>query len=200
MTKRYDNGKIEVICGPMFSEKTTELLRRIQRLVFGNQEFVLFKPKFDDRYAEDEVVTHNKNSIKAVAVNNPQEMLDYLDKQECSGVYNIGIDEVQFFNNKEGLNIYKLCQKLKRRGYRVILCGLDMDANGEPFGYMPQLMAIADSVLKQKAICMFPGCSEDAGQSMKIQETKTEKGENVIELGEQDAYEARCYKHWTSID
>lgn len=194
---KYKNGFIEVICGPMFSEKTTQLLRTIQRIVLADKKYVLFKPKKDDRYSEDEVVSHANLSLKAHPLSTPQEMYNAL-KNNYTGIYNVGIDEAQFFDNSpEGeMDLVELCSKLRDEGYRVYLSGLDMDANGKPFGKMPQLLAIADSVRKQKAICCYKNCANEAGFSYMKNHSKENVENNIFALGEKDLFEARCHRHW----
>lgn len=187
-------GSIEVICGPMFSGKTSELMRRLERLDYAGKKYILIKPKFDDRYSVDEVISHSKKAKKSVCVQSAQEILIEAKKQ--SEINIIAIDEAQFFSVKESPNLYEVCKELKQKGYRIIINGLDMDADGEPFGLMPLFMAVATSVEKMKAICMFPGCGKDADMSFKYCNVKKQKQKNIVELGEADKYEARCYLHW----
>ena len=142
------NGWIEVVCGSMFSGKTEELIRRLKRAQFANQKLLLFKPIIDDRYSEENVVSHQGSSLKAVAVNDSREILQIWTNEMV-----VAIDEAQFFD--EG--IVEACNILASKGVRVILAGLDMDYLGVPFGPMPKLLAIAEYVTKVHAICVSCG-------------------------------------------
>jgi thymidine kinase len=142
------NGWIEVVCGSMFSGKTEELIRRLKRAQFANQKLLLFKPIIDDRYSEENVVSHQGSSLKAVAVNDSREILQIWTNEMV-----VAIDEAQFFD--EGL--VETCNVLASKGVRVILAGLDMDYLGQPFGPMPKLLAIAEYVTKVHAICVSCG-------------------------------------------
>lgn len=188
------NGYLRVICGPMFSGKTSELLKRLERLDYANKKYVLFKPKFDDRYSEDEVVSHSKKSKKSVKVNNAQDILDYLDGNK--DILYVAIDETQFFKKSDKPSLVDVVLKLKGRGIDIMVNGLDLDSEGKPFSIMPDLMAISDEVIKLKAVCMFPGCGSDAGMSYKKNKVINKESGNVVELGESESYEARCYFHW----
>jgi thymidine kinase len=142
------NGWIEVVCGSMFSGKTEELIRRLRRAQFANQRLLLFKPIIDDRYHEENVVSHQGSSLKAQAVNDSREILETWTNERV-----VAIDEAQFFD--EG--IVEVCNILAKKGVRVILAGLDMDYQGVPFGPMPKLLAIAEYVTKVHAICVSCG-------------------------------------------
>jgi thymidine kinase len=142
------NGWIEIVCGSMFSGKTEELIRRLKRAQFANQKLLLFKPIIDDRYSEENVVSHQGSSLKAVAVNDSREILQIWTNEMV-----VAIDEAQFFD--EG--IVETCNVLASKGVRVILAGLDMDYLGQPFGPMPKLLAIAEYVTKVHAICVSCG-------------------------------------------
>jgi len=192
------NGYLRVICGPMFSGKTSELLKRLERLDYANKKYVLFKPKFDDRYSKEEVVSHTNKSKKSVIVNNAQEMLDFLE--ENKDVLYVAIDETQFFKKSDKPNLIDIILKMKARGLDVMVNGLDLDSEGKPFSIMPDLMALSDEVIKLKAVCMFPGCGADAGMSYKKTKVQNKESGNVVELGESDDYEARCYLHWLLKD
>jgi thymidine kinase len=171
-------GQIEVICGSMFSGKTEELIRRLNRAKIAKQKVEIFKPSVDKRYDENDVVSHNENSIRSTPVNFADDIL--LLTGDCDVV---GIDEVQFFDEQ----IVTVAQKLARQGKRVILAGLDMDFEGNPFEPMPKLMAIAEYVTKVNAICMK--CGDLAAFSFRLSDAK----EKVV-LGEKESYEARCRK------
>lgn len=171
-------GQIEVICGSMFSGKTEELIRRLNRAKIARQKVEIFKPSIDKRYSDSEVVSHNENTIRSTPVDFAGDIL--LLSGDCDVV---GIDEVQFFDNE----IVSVAQKLSRQGKRVILAGLDMDFEGNPFEPMPSLMAIAEFVTKVHAICMK--CGDLAAFSLRLSDSKQK-----VMLGEKEAYEARCRK------
>ncbi|WP_192347748.1 thymidine kinase [Algoriphagus sp. Y33] len=171
-----NKGQIEVICGSMFSGKTEELIRRLNRARIAKQKVEIFKPAIDKRYDENDVVSHNDNSIRSTPVNFANDIL--LLSGDCDVV---GIDEVQFFDEQ----IVPVAQKLANQGKRVILAGLDMDFEGNPFEPMPKLMAIAEYVTKVNAICMK--CGGLAAFSFRLSDAK----EKVV-LGEKESYEARC--------
>lgn len=177
-SRNNKRGWIEVICGSMFSGKTEELLRRIRRAEFANQQIELFKPAIDTRYDEVEVVSHNENSKVSTPVHNSSEILLYVNMDT---VQVVAIDEIQFFD--EG--IVDVCNKLANAGIRVIVSGLDMDYLGNPFGPMPRLMAVAEYVSKQHAICTH--CGDLAQYSHRIVST-----EGQVLLGEKDSYEPLC--------
>ncbi|WP_439558286.1 thymidine kinase [Dyadobacter sp.] len=169
-------GWIEVICGSMFSGKTEELIRRLNRAKIARQRVQIFKPALDKRYHEENIVSHNDNSIRSIPVQFSTEILDLA--QNCEVV---GLDEAQFFDEA----IVQVCNDLADSGKRVIVAGLDMDYMGKPFGCMPQLMATAEYVTKVHAICMV--CGEVASHSYRL----TASDGRVL-LGETDHYEARC--------
>lgn len=169
-------GWIEVICGSMFSGKTEELIRRLKRVKIANLKVEIFKPAMDTRYDETKIVSHDTNAIHSTPVESSQSIL--LLAQDVDVV---GIDEAQFFD--EGIS--KVCEELALRGIRVIVAGLDMDYKGNPFGQMPNLLAIADYITKLHAICM------KCGNIANISYRKTAEGGQVL-LGEKDIYEPRC--------
>jgi thymidine kinase len=171
-------GQIEVICGSMFSGKTEELIRRLNRALIARQKVEIFKPAVDTRYEMEQVVSHNSNAIRSTPVNFAEDII--LLAGNCDVV---GIDEVQFFDEQ----IVRVAGKLARSGKRVILAGLDMDFEGNPFGPMPQLMAMAEYVTKVHAICMK--CGDLAAFSFRL---SLDKGK--VLLGEKESYEARCRK------
>lgn len=177
-TKERGIGWIEVIAGSMFSGKTEELIRRLNRAKIANLNVEIFKPGIDVRYDDTDIVSHNKNAIRSTPVNTAEEIL--LLSGNCDVV---GVDEAQFFD--EGLT--DVVNKLAYQGKRVILAGLDMDSEGKPFGPMPQLMATAEYVTKVHAICVK--CGNLANYSFR----KQHSGGQIL-LGEHDIYEARCRK------
>lgn len=169
-------GWIEVICGSMFSGKTEELIRRLNRARIARQNVEIFKPGIDTRYHEEDIVSHNQNSIRSTPVNSAAEILLYAG--DCDVV---GIDEAQFLD----MNVVEVVNKLASAGKRIIIAGLDMDSKGNPFGPMPQLMAVAEYVTKVHAICVK--CGDIAHYSYRKVEST-----NQVMLGEQESYEARC--------
>lgn len=169
-------GRIEVICGSMFSGKTEELIRRLRRAKFARQRVVIFKPKIDTRYSENDVVSHDHNSIGSLPLSSSQQILEHIDNIDV-----IGIDEAQFFD--EG--IVEVCSMLADRGIRVIVAGLDMDFKGTPFGPIPGLCAVADDVTKVHAICVKCG-------ALAYISHRLVKNDNQVMLGEQTVYEPLC--------
>ena len=169
-------GSIEVICGSMFSGKTEELIRRLRRAQIARLTVEIFKPRTDTRFDETAVVSHNANSIQSTPVDNSSAILLL-----GSDVQVVGIDEAQFFDEE----LPNVCTILANRGVRVIVAGLDMDFKGNPFGPMPALMAIAESVTKVHAVCVV--CGNPALYSYRIV-----PGEGTILLGEKESYEPRC--------
>ncbi len=166
-------GWIEVICGSMFSGKTEELIRRMKRAQFAKQKVEIFKPIIDTRYAEEDVVSHDKNAIRCTPVESSSNLLLLGDNVDV-----IGIDEAQFFD--EG--IVEVCNELANRGSRVIVAGLDMDFKGKPFGPMPNLMATAEYVTKVHAICVKTG-------NLANYSHRKIANEKQVLLGEQEEYE-----------
>lgn len=171
-------GWIEVVCGSMFSGKTEELIRRLNRARIANQKVEIFKPAVDTRYDEEDVVSHNANAVKSNPVQNASQILFYSEEFEV-----VGIDEAQFFDDE----LITVCNELANRGKRVIVAGLDMDFTGKPFGPIPQLMAIAEYVTKVHAICIH--CGNLANYSH-----RTSKDDKLVLLGETDTYEPLCRK------
>jgi thymidine kinase len=172
------SGWIEVICGPMFSGKTEELIRRVKRAVIAKQTVKIFKPALDNRYDEQDIVSHNLNKLVSIPVRSSQEIWN-----AAEGFHVIAIDEAQFFD--EG--IVAVCNGLANKGHRVIVSGLDMDFEGNPFGPMPFLLCTAEFVTKLHAICTITG--EVASYSFRL----SEHDERVL-VGEKNYYEPRCRK------
>lgn len=171
-------GRIEVICGSMFSGKTEELLRRLRRAKIARQKVEIFKPAIDVRYSQEEVVSHDKNSILSTPVEHSSNILLLSSEVEV-----VGIDEAQFFDK----GLVDVCQQLADQGIRVIIAGLDMDFKRVPFGPMPDLCAIADDVTKVHAICV--GCGSLANYSHRIV-----PGEKQVMIGEMQEYQPLCRK------
>jgi len=175
------SGWMEVICGSKFSGKTEGLIRKTRRAEMAGQQVEIFKPKLDNRYADEEVVSHNQNKIKSTPVETPDEIL--LLGSNCDVV---GIDEAQFFDE----SIVEIANQLANNGVRVVIAGLDMDYMGRPFGPMPNLMATAEYVTKVHAICKKTG--NLANYSM-----RTSGSDDLVQLGETDSYEAVSRKVFT---
>ena len=173
-----DTGWIEVITGCMFSGKTEELIRRLRRAQIAKQKVKIFKPKIDARYSNDSIVSHNEQSLPSILIDDIVEVLDHANDAQV-----IGIDEAQFFN--EG--IIGICNRLASKGKRVIVAGLDQDYKGKPFEPMPQLLAVAEYITKQHAICVVCGNPADKTQR------KTSDSDRVV-VGAAEIYEARCRK------
>ena len=174
-----DTGWIEVICGSMYSGKTEELIRRLKRALYGQQRVQVFKPQIDNRYDELAVVSHSQLKISATSVQNALQILQAVEADTKV----VGIDEVQFF----GMELVSVVQVLASRGLRVICAGLDQDYQGKPFEPMPQLLAIAELITKELAICVV--CGNPANRSQRL----TYSEERVV-VGAAGAYEARCRK------
>lgn len=179
-------GKIEIICGPMFSGKTEELLRRVNRFKYSKKDVLLFKPKIDNRYSKSKIISHNKNKESAHLIDTIDDIKKYCEKNKEIRV--IAVDEVQFVKSNRPLYLDFLNLKLK--GYEIILSGLDMDFRGIPFPLIPEIMAIADEVKKLKAVCF--DCGSDAGMSYKIEKTN-----EIIDVGASEKYKSLCFNCWT---
>ncbi|GAE31284.1 thymidine kinase [Halalkalibacter hemicellulosilyticus] len=176
-------GSIEVICGSMFSGKSEELIRRVRRVSFGNVKVQVFKPIIDNRYSEEEVVSHNGTKVCASPV---ERAMDVLAGVEATTQV-VAIDEVQFFDNA----IIDIVEELANRGKRVICAGLDRDFRGEPFGPIQPLLAIAEDVTKLQAIC--PLCGSPASRTQRLINGKPASYDDpIILVGASESYEPRC--------
>ena len=173
VNKKNQLGWIEVICGSMFSGKTEELIRRLKRVEFANQKAVIFKPITDVRYSKSKVVSHDSNEIESIPVHTSKDIIKL-----AKGVDVIALDEAQFFDE----NIVSVCNNLANDGKRVIIAGLDMDFEGNPFGPMPNLMAVAEFVTKVHAICTETGNLANFSH-------RTSKSKDLVLLGERNEYE-----------
>jgi thymidine kinase len=169
-------GWIEVIVGSMYSGKTEELIRRLRRAQIARQRVEIFKPAIDNRYGRDQIVSHSELRIPSRAVKSARDVLRYAHEAQV-----IGIDEGQFL----GPDLVKVCERLARRGKRVIVAGLDQDYRGRPFEPMPQLLAVAEYITKTLAICVV--CGGPANRSFR----KTRRTGRVL-VGGTEVYEARC--------
>lgn len=194
-------GQIEVICGPMFSGKTEELIRRVKRAQIARRVVWVFKPQIDDRYDPIKIVSHSAQELTSIAVESSDDIKQFLENERPLPEV-IGIDEAQFFD--DGLIL--LVQRMADLGIRVVVAGLDLDYLGKPFGHMPKLLAVAELVTKQSAVCM--SCGAPASRSQRVHSrpslfgpkgTPTDKEAGVVGtsssqvlVGAADAYEARC--------
>jgi len=175
-------GHVEVICGPMFSGKTEELIKRLRRARIARQRVLVFKPKIDDRYDATDVVSHSAARIDSIPI---------AHSKEPTAVAVIGIDEAQFFD--EG--IVDVAERLADRGARVVVAGLEQDYLGRPFGPMPRFLVLADMVTKQLSVCMV--CGAPASKSQRVHKDAAllsgpgRKNDTIL-VGGGDAYEARC--------
>lgn len=177
-------GHIEVICGPMFSGKTEELIRRLRRAQIARQRVVVFKPKIDDRYDEVQIVSHSSQRLESLPIETVAEIEPLVQRYEPQVV---GIDEAQFFDE----SLLDTVEALADRGIRVVVAGLDLDYLGRPFGIIPGLLAIAESITKQLAVCMV--CGAPAARSQRVSVTLEEAGrDGQVEVGAAESYEARC--------
>ena len=173
-----NSGWIEVICGPMFSGKTEELIRRLVRAQFAKQKVAIFKPKTDNRYSDDYIVSHNKRKIKSIILESSKQIENYKNKADV-----FGVDEAQFFDK----NLISICNDLAKSGKRVVIAGLDKDYAAKSFGPISKLMVDAEYVTKVNAICMV--CGDPASFTQRISKEK-----DLVVVGETDKYEARCRK------
>ncbi len=169
-------GRIEVVCGSMFSGKTEELIRRMKRAKFARQKVEIFKPSIDTRYSEEDVVSHDQQHIPSTPVDSSAALLLLAGDIDV-----VGIDEAQFFDQ----GLVAVCNELANRGVRVIVAGLDMDFKGEPFGPMPALCAVADDVTKVHAICVKCG-------ALAYLSHRLVSNDRRVLLGEKDEYEPLC--------
>jgi thymidine kinase len=169
-------GWIEVVCGPMFSGKTEELIRRLRRAQIARQRVAIVKPGTDDRYAADHIVSHNQQRIPSTVVRNSSEVLAVAAEADV-----IGIDEVQFLD----AGIVAVCEQLADSGKRVIVAGLDQDYTGRPFEPVPQLLALAEYITKTLAICVL--CGNPANRTQRVGVAA-----GRIAVGSMELYEARC--------
>ncbi len=170
-------GWIEVVCGPMFSGKTEELIRRMKLALIAKQRVQVFKPHLDDRYANEYIISHSEQKVICTPVKTSADVLTLV--RDNTRV--VGVDEAQFFDD----GIVDVCEKLANRGIRVVAAGLDQDFMGAPFGKMPELLAVAESVLKLSAVCMV--CGGEATKSQRL----VRSNEQIV-VGSGELYEARC--------
>ena len=170
-------GWIEVICGPMFSGKSEELMRRLRRAMIARKRVQVFKPDLDSRYSKEEIVSHSDSRLQAEVVTSASEILRRLDWRTQV----IGIDEANFM----GTDVIEVAQQLADTGKQVLIAGLDTDFMGRPFPPIPDLLALAESITKTLAICMR--CGNPAKHTQRLVES-----EALIVVGAAGMYEARC--------
>ncbi|VAX15294.1 Thymidine kinase [hydrothermal vent metagenome] len=174
-----DSGWIEVISGCMFSGKTEELIRRLRRSQIAKLNVQIYKPRIDDRFSTEKIVSHSEQSMPSTMVDFARDIL-----KTASAAQVVGIDEAQFFDN----TLVDVCNELASQGKRVIVAGLDMDYRGEPFEPIPQLLAAAEYITKTLAVCVV--CGNPANMTQR----KISSAERVV-VGALESYEARCRKH-----
>lgn len=183
---KHTTGSIEVITGSMFSGKTDELIRRLRRARIARQNVQVFKPVIDDRYGLEKVTSHAGSEFEATPVHSADQ-ISALVRPDTTVV---AIDEAQFF----GTEVCLVSQQLAAGGVRVIVAGLDQDFRGEPFGPMPQLMALAEDVTKLHAICAV--CGEEASRTQRLIDNQPASFDQpVVVVGASELYEARCRQH-----
>jgi thymidine kinase len=168
----------------MYAGKTEELLRRLRRLDYAKKAYLVFKPQIDNRYSEDEVVSHDHTKIKSICISKASEIWDHVGGK---GLYAVAIDEVQFFDEE----VISICEQLADKGIRVIVAGLDRDFRGEPFGVMPSLLSRAEYVTKLNAICQVCGAHATRTQRL-INGKPAHFNDPIILVGAKEQYEARC--------
>ena len=188
--EKHRQGRIEVICGSMFSGKTEELIRRMKRATFARQRVVIFKPQIDKRYSEANVVSHDRNEIPSTPIAKASDIITSLARTK-DGEFDIdvvGIDEAQFFD----MRLVDVCNELAGSNVRVIIAGLDMDFKGIPFGPIPSLCAVADDVTKVHAICVKCG-------SLAYVSHRLVHNDNRVLIGEQTEYEPLCRECYNKL-
>ncbi len=183
MYKIQNSGWIEVITGSMYCGKSEELIRRIRRANIAKQRVQVFKPIIDDRYHRANIVSHNGDQVEAIPVDHPDEIIKRLNPNTDV----VAIDEAQFFDQQ----VVAICEQLADQGIRVIAAGLDRDFRGEPFGPMPELMAMAEYVDKLHAICVQ--CGNPASRTQRLIDGEpAQYNDPIILVGAKEVYEARC--------
>jgi thymidine kinase len=182
----HHRGRVEVICGSMFSGKTEELIRRVRRAQIAKQRVQVFTPSIDNRYGAERITSHNGQDYVARPCNDSAEIKRAIEADTTV----VAIDECQFFDPP----LIELVEHLAKRGVRVILAGLDLDFRGEPFGPIPALLCQAEDVTKLHAICTI--CAEDASRTQRLVNGKPARYDDpLIQVGAAEAYEARCREH-----
>jgi len=183
---KHVHGSIEVITGSMFSGKTEELIRRLRRARIARQNVQVFKPIIDNRYTLEKVTSHAGHEFDATPVPCAADIVP----QVKSDTTVVAIDEAQFFDRQ----VCEVCSELAERGLRVIVAGLDQDFRGEPFGHMPELLALAEHVDKLHAICAV--CGDEGSRTQRIIDGHPAQYDDpVVAVGASELYEARCREH-----
>ncbi len=183
MYKINNSGWIEMITGPMYSGKSEELIRRIRRVKIAKKDVKVFKPIIDNRYSNDNVVSHSGDSIEAIPVDHPEELYDRLEEETEV----VAIDEIQFFSK----GIIGIIEDLADQGMRVIVAGLDRDFKNEPFVPVPELLSRAEYIEKLHAICLQ--CGDPATRTQRLIDGEPAPyDDDLILVGATENYEARC--------
>lgn len=183
---KHRAGRIELICGSMFSGKTEELIRRVRRARIARQSVQIFKPAVDTRFTKGRVTSHNGQDDEAVTCLSAADILIHLDPATTV----VAVDEAQFFD----LGLIQVIEQLAARDIRIIAAGLDLDFRGEPFGPIPELLARAEDVTKLHAICVV--CGEEASRTQRLVDGQPARFDDpVIMVGASESYEARCRQH-----
>lgn len=185
---KHHSGRVEVICGSMFSGKTEELIRRVRRAIIAKQCVQVFKPNIDNRYSLESITSHTGQNVQAesLSIHHPEEIFEKLNPMTNV----VALDEIQFFDP----SIMQVIERLLQKDVRIIAAGLDTDFRAEPFGCMPLLMCQAEEVMKLHAICMV--CGEPACRTQRLVNGQPAQYDDpVIMVGAQERYEARCRKH-----
>lgn len=178
-----DTGSLEVICGPMFSGKSEELIRRLKRTLLAGIPTVIFTPQIDDRYIKDHICSHDGKHLKAISITHAEEILEHITSETMI----IGIDEVQFLQG----DVVSIIMSLVADGKRIVCAGLDKDFKAESFGFIPELLALSDDVTKLTAICMKCGRPANFTQRL-IEGQPASYNDPIIMIGASESYEARC--------
>lgn len=185
MQTMMQKGSVEVICGSMFSGKSEELIRRIRRAQYAKLKIIVFKPAVDNRSKSETIMSHDGSKIEAHSIKDASEITEMITQDTDIDI--IGIDEVQFFDQK----VIGQIEQLADLGLRVIVAGLDTNFRGEPFGVVPELMALSDSVTKLNAICLQCGAPASRTQRL-IDDKPASYNDPLILIGAAESYEPRC--------
>ncbi|GAK74225.1 MAG: thymidine kinase [Candidatus Phytoplasma asteris] len=190
--KEQGQGFIEVVCGPMFAGKTEALIQRSNQSLQLNKKILSFKPRIDDRYSvKEEIVSHNQNTIPAILIDKSKDILPFITPE----INVVIIDEAQFLDN----DIVAIVDYLANCNIEVIISGLELDFCGKPFGPMPYLLAIADTVTKLTSICAISGKKANRTQRL-IDGKPAQSNEPVVLVGGKEYHEPRCRKHHCLAD
>ncbi|WP_170008378.1 thymidine kinase [Bacillus fonticola] len=180
------SGWLELICGSMFSGKSEQLIKQVERAQFAKENVKVFKPSLDNRYSEVAVVSHSGDQVAAFPVTSPEEILAHVDED----THVVAIDEAQFMDD----SLITVCTQLADEGIRVVVAGLDQDFRGEPFGPMPTLLSLAEQVTKLHAVCAVCGSPASRTQRL-INGAPASYDDPIILVGASESYEPRCRHH-----